>query len=87
MKNIKLKLEECSNNNLDGLVINIKKIKDDYVFKYKKTNTIIVDVYNEIEQMQEIYKETGNTVYWDLKLIIQFSDKIIFINKITLINE
>jgi hypothetical protein len=74
MKNIKLK--ESSNNNLNGLALNIKKI-----------NTIIVDVYTEIKQMQEIYRETGSKVYGDLKLILQISDKIIFIDKITLIYE
>lgn len=86
MKTIKLRLEDCSNNSLNGLIVTINKFNDT-CYKFKNTNIKVIDTYNEIETMQKIYSKTGSKVYWDLKLIIQFPDKIIFINKVSIIDE
>jgi hypothetical protein len=86
MKTIKLELKECSNRAFNGLILDLNKAGDtNYISK--NSNIKVVDVYNQILEIQEEYKNTGSMIYLNLNLILQFADKNIFIDEICLVNE
>lgn len=82
----KLKIIESTNNQFNDIVLNLVR-SGEMEYKCFKNNIQVIDTHNEIEQMNKEYQNTGSMIFWDLHLMIQLENKIIWINKVRLNNE
>lgn len=83
----KLKIIESTNDQLNDKVLELVQISD-MQYGCLKTKLIVIDTYNEIEQIKKEYEfDNGSMIFWDLHLTVQMKKALIFIDKISLLNE
>tara|TARA_R110002111_G_scaffold126215_1_gene190718 strand:+ start:251 stop:511 length:261 start_codon:yes stop_codon:yes gene_type:complete len=86
MRVTKLEIIESTNDQFNDIVLNLVR-SGEMEYECYKNDIQVIDTHNEIEQMKKEYENTGSMIFWDLHLMIQLENKIVWINKVRLSNE